>query len=195
MAKPKYAIDPKKHPFLFSVGTRCAYNIDNDFYKGKHFMWLALSFDDLDHQAESSNPLTKAENFIKEVVSEDGDCDSIYQNIAGIVKGVKAKHSANDITDEERNTIFNRLADITTADFLPYLYIVDTRKVASRIIEVPPDQAARRTMSEYKIFDLVEGEFELVDLGAAVNAAKRVRRRRLIENGKNKFDIKKICAK
>ena len=195
MARKKYVIDPKEHPFLFSVGTKCAYDIDNDFYNGRHFMWLALNFDNLGPQAESSNPLTKAENFIKEVASEDGDCDSILQNIAGILKGVKANYLAKTITEDQKETILNRLADIASTEFLPYLYVVDTKKVASRIIEVPPEAAAKRTMSEYIIQDLLDGEFELVDLGAVALAASRIKRRRLIENGSNKYDIKKIWSK
>ena len=158
-------------------------------------MWLALSFDNHGPQAQSSNPLTKAENLVKEIASEDGDCHSIYRNIAGIVKGVYAKLSSNSITEEQKETILNRLSDITTTEFLPYLYIVDTKKVASRIIEVKPEEAAKTSMSEYKILDLQEGEFELVDIGAVVMAAKKIKRRRLIDNGTHKYDVKKFLDK
>lgn len=177
-------INIDEHPFLFSTTTRFAYNIDNDFYGGKHYVWVALKFDDLDVQAANSNPLTIANNFIREVATTDGHCDRINANIVGVRNGARIMSQMGKIDQDTKQRIINRIKDAYYEDFLPLVYVVNTKKIASRIIEVPPDEAALPTSPEYKILDLQAGEYELIDLGRVIKASRRLVRRRLTEYGR-----------
>lgn len=177
-------INIHEHPFLFSTTTRFAYNIDNDFYGGKHYVWAALKFDDLEVQAANSNPLTIANNFIKEVTTTDGHCDRINANIVGVRKGVAMMQKLGAIDQNTKRRIINRINDAYYEDFLPLVYVINTSKVVSRIIEVPPDLAALPNSPEYKIVDLQSGEYELIDLGSIITAARRLQRRRLSDYGR-----------
>lgn len=171
-------IDVDKYPYLFSTTTKIAKNIDDDFYGEKHFVWIALKFDDPD-QAANSNPLTIANNFIREVVTFDGHHDRINANVVGILNGVKEMRKLNMISEEDKKDIMRRMHIATYDDFLPLLYVIDAKKVASRIIEVPPDKAAKPDSPEYKLLDLQNGEYELIDLSDVICNAKRIKRKRI----------------
>lgn len=172
------AIDVNEYPFLFSTTTRIAKNIDEVFYDGKHFVWIALKFDDKT-QAANSNPLTIADSFIREVTTYDGHHDKINANVVGILNGAKEMFRLKKIDKNKRNQIMVRVNIATYDEFLPLLYVIDTKKVASRIIEVPPDEAAKPNSPEYKLLDLQEGEYELIDLAEMVGAATKVMNRRI----------------
>ncbi len=171
-------IDVDKYPFLFSTTTRIAKNIDEDFYNGNHFVWIALKFDDK-KQAANSNPLTIANNFIREVATYDGHHDRINANKVGMMNGAMEMYKHKKISKKERKQIMTRIEISTYDEFLPLLYIIDTKKVASRIIEVPPDKAAKPDSPEYKLLDLHENEYELIDLAEIVGAATRIERKRI----------------
>lgn len=162
-----------RHPYLFSTGTVLAYNIDNEFYDGKHFVWCALSCDSRD-QAASSNPLSIARRFIEDVVSLDTHSDKINQNIAGILYGSHVLCEKGLIDSETMDRIQGRVRLARWSEFLPLMYVIDTRKVISRIIEVPPVDAASKTSPEYKLTDLQEGEYELLDIAQLISAAHKV---------------------
>ena len=179
-------IDINLYPFLFSTTTRFAYNVDNDFYNGKHFVWVALKFDDLYSQAANSNPLTIANNFIREVVTTDGHCDRIAANMVGVSNGAKRMCENGIINAETRKLIEYRIRDAVFEDFLPLVYIINTSKVKDRIIEVPPALAAKPDSPEFKIIDLENGEYELIDLGEIIRAARTLVRRRIY------YHVKKI---
>jgi hypothetical protein len=169
-------IDVNQYPFLFSAGTVLAYNIDNDCYGGKHFVWCALSCDSRS-QAASSNPLSIARRLIEDVVSLDRHSDKINQNIAGILNGAKILSENGKI---DRQTLLKVKMMVKTAvptDFLPVIYVIDTNKVNKRIIEVPPSSTASKLSPEYKITDLVDSEYELIDVAQLVTAAHSIPRR------------------
>ena len=171
-------IDVDKYPFLFSTTTRIAKNIDEDFYNGNHFVWIALKFDDKS-QAANSNPLTIANNFIREVTTYDGHHDKINANKVGIMNGATVMCRLKKIKLKEKMQIMTRVKIATYDEFLPLLYVIDTRKVAARIIEVPPNEAAKPDSPEYKLYDLHEGEFELIDLADVIGAATKIERKRI----------------
>ncbi|MGN1367968.1 MAG: hypothetical protein ACI4WX_03795 [Aristaeellaceae bacterium] len=178
------AINICDHPFLFSTTTKFAYNIDNDFYGGKHYVWAALKFDDLEEQAANSNPLTIANNFIKEVITTDGHCDRINANIVGVRRGAAMMLRSGAIDQQTQKRISNRINDAYYEDFLPLVYVIDTSKVASRIIEVPPAYAALPNSPEYKIMDLQSGEYELIDIARIITDTRKLKRRMVSEYGR-----------
>ena len=170
------SIDINLHPFLFSTGTLLAYTIDNDCYNGRHFVWCALSCDSRT-QAASSNPLNIARRFIEDVVSLDRHSDKINQNIAGILNGAKTLFEKGIIDKETRTQVKAKVNNAVPTDFLPVMYVIDTKKVLPRIIEVPPAKIASKLSPEYKITDLTAGEYELIDVAQLISAAHSVPRR------------------
>lgn len=171
-------IDVDRYPFLFSTTTKIAKNVDEDFYGGNHFVWIALKFDDKS-QAANSNPLTIANNFIREVTTYDGHHDKINANKVGIMNGAVEMHRLKKISKKTKEQIMTRIHISTYDDFLPLLYVIDTKKVLSRIIEVPPAKAAKPDSPEFKLYDLHEGEFELIDFADIISAAAKIERKRI----------------
>ena len=170
------SIDVNDHPYLFSTGTVLAYNVDKDCYGGKHFVWCALSCNSRS-QAASSNPLTIARRLIEDVFSLDTHSDKINQNIAGILNGAKILYNNGIIDSKTRKRVNRKVKDAVPSDFLPVIYVIDTRKVNSRIIEVPPIATASKLSPEYKLTDLKYGEFKLVDVAQLIHTATNVPRR------------------
>lgn len=180
-------IDADKFPLLFSTTTRLAYDIDNFYYNRKHFVWVALYVDNLNIQAASSNPLTIAADFAKGIVTLDRHNEKILGNIVGVRNGVKYMYEAGKITALLKKEIISYIQSATFKDFFPMIYIIDTKKVNSRIVPVPSIDGARASSPEYKIFDLQDGEFELLDLSEVISAGKIIPRERVGENaGKKK---------
>ena len=163
-------IDVHDHPYLFSTGTLLAYNIDNDCYGGKHFVWCALSCNSRS-QAASSNPFTIARRLIEDVFTLDEHSDKINQNIAGILNGAKTLYNHRVIDNKTRKRVNEIVKHAVRSDFLPVIYVINTHKVNSRIIEVPPIATARRLSPEYKLTDLHDGEFELINVAQLIFAA------------------------
>ena len=167
-------IDSDRYPLLFSTTTKLAYDIDNFYYGRKHYVWVALYVDNLDIQAASSNPMTIASDFAKGIVTQDTHNEKIVGNIAGVLNGVNYMYRAKKISSKTRKSIIARLNSATFDDFYPMFYVIDTKKVNARIVPVPAKEGARASSPEYKIFDLQDGEFELIDLSEIVKAGKRI---------------------
>lgn len=175
-------IDADKHPFLYSTTTKLAHDIDNFYYNRKHYVWVALYVDNLDVQAASSNPLTIAADFAKGIVTVDRHNEKILGNIVGVRNGVQYMFESKKIDRKAKKAITAMLQNARFEDFYPMIYIIDTKKVNSRIVPVPPKEGARASSPEYKIFDLQEGEYELIDLSEIIKAGKRIAGGRVSEN-------------
>ena len=122
---------------------------------------------------------TIAINFIQEAATYDRHSVQIKQNIAGITRGAKVMKEHGAINGRLRNQIIRRLDAATYDDFLPLIYVIDTRKVAARIIPVPPDEAARPDTPEYKILDLRDDEYTVIDLAEIVSITRSFPSRRV----------------
>lgn len=175
-------IDSDRYPLLFSTTTKLAYNIDNYYYGRKHYVWVALYVDNLDIQAASSNPITIAADFAKGIVTKDRHNEKILGNIVGVRNGVQFMYKAERISKKTKDAIISKINDATFEDFYPMLYIIDTKKVSSRIVPVPAKDGARASSPEYKIFDLQDGEYELIDMSEIIKAGKKITGERVTDN-------------
>ena len=118
--------------------------------------------------------MTIASDFAKGIVTQDTHNEKIVGNIAGVLNGVNYMYRAKKISSKTRKSIIARLNSATFDDFYPMFYVIDTKKVNARIVPVPAKEGARASSPEYKIFDLQDGEFELIDLSEIVKAGKRI---------------------
>ena len=151
-----------KAPLLYSVGTKLAYKINNRYYKGAHYVWCADSFDSK-KQPPTSNPCTIIKRFLEQICSGDRHTVEINNNIAGILKGAKAKFEDGVIDEAQYKEIRTLVSLADYKAFFPVLYIIETRKVQSKCNAVPIKDRASDDSFEYKIVSLQNGEYHIVD--------------------------------
>lgn len=157
------AINYEDTPFLFSVCSGFSYKIDRRYYGNVHYVWCTTKFNDR-KQPITSNPQSICKRFLDQIISGDRHTKEIDDNKAGILRGAQAKLEANVINDEQYNEICQLINVADYDDFFPVLYIIDVKKVGEmRCKEVEKKDRASDTSVEYRIFDLVEGEYELID--------------------------------
>lgn len=149
-------------PVLYSLGTRLAYKIDNEFYSRKHFVWCTIHFHS-DKQAPSSNPYTLAKRFLSQVLSGDRHDPFIKSNAIGILRGAKAHFENGTISPIQYNTIKQIVSLAEYKHFMPILYIIDTKKVAGRVKIVESNKKANNSSVELIVEDLKDDEFEIID--------------------------------
>jgi len=148
-------------PVLYSVGTRLAYNINERFYDGVHYVWCAEEFD-CSTQPPTSNPLTIMQRYIQVIKGMDEHAYEISDNLAGIIRGSLVKFKDGIIDDSQKEKI-DRIASVSTWDaFLPVLYVIPTEKVKAKCIEVPPNARASKSSFEYQITNLSRGEYQVL---------------------------------
>jgi hypothetical protein len=90
--------------------------------------------------------------------------NEIYANIAGILRGAKYKLEQNVINEKQFELIRNIVSVAEFKSFYPLIYLIHTGKVKNKLIEVRKEDCASETSIEYKIENLEEGEFEIIDL-------------------------------
>lgn len=154
-------VDAKKNPVLFSVGTQLAYRIAKRYYGNVHYVWCTTEFHSL-NQPPTSNPATICKRYLEQIMTGDRHTKEIENNIAGILRGAKAKLDSGVISKSEYNDIRSIVSAAEYEAFLPVLYIVESRKIKDRCKEVVVGDRASDTAVEYKIEDLRENEFKLI---------------------------------
>lgn len=161
-------IDTDKVPFMFSVGTKLAYKIAKRYYGNIHYVWCAFDFNNK-KQPPTSNPLTIAKRWMSIAVGGDRHVKEIDDNKAGILAGAMAKYKAGIINSTQRSEIEQIVSLADYEAFCPVLFVIDTKKVAGRSIEVDVKDRASDHSIEYKVIDLAEDEFQLIDIYSLVD--------------------------
>lgn len=154
-------LDVKNNPFLYSVGTQLAYKIAKRYYKNIHYVWCTTEFNS-SKQPPTSNPATICKRYLEQITTGDRHAKEIENNIAGILKGAKAKLNDGVIGKKEYNEIRSIVSAAEYEAFFPILYIVESIKVKDRYVEVVVGERASDDAVEYKIEDLQENEFEII---------------------------------
>lgn len=169
-------LDVQKNPFLYSVGTHLAYKIAKRYYKNVHYVWCTTAFNDL-KQPPTSNPSTICKRYLEQIATGDRHTKEIENNIAGILRGAKAKLDSGIIGKKEYNEIRSIVSAAEFESFFPVLYIIESEKVKNKCIEVSDADKASADAVEYKIEDLMEYEFEIIFfkdiLGGLINVADK----------------------
>lgn len=170
-------LDTEEVPFLYSAGTKLAYDIAKDYYNNTHYVWCAVKFNS-PNQAPTSNPATICNRYLSQIISGDRHMDEIPRNITGILNGAKHKFSSGIISDDQRKGISGIVNCAKYRDFMPILYIIDSKKVINKLKIVPEEERACPEIVEYRIFDLEPGEFEIIDFSLCLaNVIKIIERK------------------
>lgn len=157
-----------KTPLLYSVGTKLAYRINKRYYKDVHYVWCADSFNSKD-QPPTSNPCTIIKRYLEQISSGDRHTKEIDNNVAGILKGAKAKLDAGVINKKQYNAIRKIVSSSDYRAFFPVLYIIETSKVRHKCEAVPIKDRASDESFEYKIASLEEGEYQIIDFESVLS--------------------------
>lgn len=169
-------LNARKNPFLYSVGTQLAYKIAKRYYGNVHYVWCTPEFNSLT-QPLTSNPATICKRYLEQISTGDRHTKEIENNIVGILKGAKAKLNSGVIGKSEYNDIRSIVSVAEYEAFFPVLYIVESKKVKDRCIEVVVGDKASDNAVEYKVENLKEDEFEIISfkdfLSNVINVAEK----------------------
>ena len=157
-------MNKKNASFLFSVGSKFSFIIDQRYYKGTHFVWCTTEFD-RKGQPITSNPMSICKRYLEQILTGDRHTVEIKKNIAGIIRGAQEKLDEGIINNEQFDEICS-LANLTRyEDFFPIIYIIDKKKVGKeRCIEIEKEKRASDDSIEFLITNLSAGEYDTIDL-------------------------------
>lgn len=154
-------LDVKKNPFLYSVGTQLSHKISKMYYKNVYYVWCTTRFHS-PKQPPTSNPATICKRYLEQIATGDRHTKEIENNMVGILRGAKDKYNSGVISKKEYNEIRSVVSAAEYEAFIPVIYIVDSKKVKDRCIEVLVGERASDDAVEYRIEDLHENEFEII---------------------------------
>jgi hypothetical protein len=160
-----------KNLLYYSANSYLSYIINKQFYGGQHYVWCSPIFnpssldrlDPLRNIAPSSSPHDIYLSYKRDAGGSDTHSSIIRQNRNGIKRGAKIMLAKGQITTNEYQIIIEFVKRAQLNDFRPLLYLIPAPMVAGRVQLVSPKDAANPLGREYKIFDLKEGEFELLE--------------------------------
>jgi hypothetical protein len=157
-----------KELLLFSTNSRLAYHINSEFY-GCHYVWCSpvyqpgsLDVRDLHYKIPASSSPADIYLSFSKACKGDGHSDLIKNNRNGIIRGATQKLSDEKIVDTNHARIVGIAKKATLIEFEPMLYIIRYDLVKDRIKEVPVKLTANPLGIEYRITDLQENEFEII---------------------------------
>lgn len=157
------ALDVSMNPVLYSVGTHMVYKIAKLYYQDVHYVWCTTQFNSR-KQPPTSNPATICRRYLEQIIWGDRHADELAKNIAGILRGADAKLKSNIITAKTHKQIQEIVALAEYKDFLPVIYVVNSRKVKGKCLEVSLPERASDESVEYKVETLRREEFQIIFL-------------------------------
>lgn len=153
---------------LYSINTTLAFQIQRTFYNNIHFVWCTAKYDRGWRQPASSNPLSIARCYLRDIYSGDNHSSIVMQNRQGLKRGAMVKRRMG-IIDEVAESEIITMADMAPLSaFLPLLYIIPFAPVAALCEKVPEKRKASPDSIEYLISELPRNCFDIVDIGRTV---------------------------
>jgi hypothetical protein len=175
-------LDIDKTPFLYSMVTFLAYNIELQFYNDVHYVWCSDKYHN-ESQPAMSDPQTRGNIFLRAVKTGDRHSNAIKENIVGILRGARARYEDGTINKSEYKIIRERVNCASYEDFFPVLFIIKSAAVTTKCIEVASNNRASDNSVEYLITNLNQGEFEIITFKDLLNG--------IINASNHKLEIKK----
>ena len=151
---------------LYSTGTRLAFNINERFYGGVHWVWCSPYFAPFGGPLYTNPPSSSPSEIYRDLrrATESGDLHNakIKDNKAGILKGAVAKRQAGVIDAQQFSDINSILSAAIVQDFNPVLYVIPFDRVGNLATLVPVEQLAHPLSVEYIIETLPNGNFDII---------------------------------
>ena len=111
----------------------------------------------------SSNPSKIYISLKEEVHSQDLHSAKIEQNKRGLKAGAAHMLKSNVISEHEFGIITKMVDSSSIVDYRPLVYLIPKELVEGRIEEVDVDSKANPLSIEYRVLDLDECEFEIIE--------------------------------
>jgi len=160
-----------KNLFYYSTNTYIAYNIANIYYNKTHFVWCSPIFNparlgELDpwkNIPPSSSPFAIYNELKNAIQNDDTHNSKIRENKLGISNGANITLANGGIDANEHATILQMIEHSKLNHFRPLLFLINAEMVKDRIEQVPVAERANPLGIEYRIKDLKEYEFEIIE--------------------------------
>jgi hypothetical protein len=148
----------------YSVNTLLAYEINQRYYNGAHYVWCSPYFHTLrGSNPPSSNPRDLLRDFQRDIDRGDVHSSLIKQNRLGILSGCKAQRRNGVIDKYQEKEIKDIVNAATLIHFTPLLYVIPATKVRKIILPAPIAKRASVLSFEYIIENLPDTHFDLVE--------------------------------
>lgn len=153
---------------LYSINTEIAFRIQRTYYNNKHYVWCTNRYNHGISQPASSNPMSIATSFLRDIISRDNHSAIIKQNRDGLKRGAMLKRQSHIITEEQEAEIITLVNQADFDQFLPLLYVIPFEGVKTICEEVDSGRKAASHSVEYIIQELPRSSFEIVEIGKTV---------------------------
>lgn len=160
--------------FLYSINCKLAYEINRKYY-GKHYVWCTSHFDtNMIGGPTKTNPPTSNPKEIIGLYLHDKKAWSddhlkpyyVIERINGISLGAEQMRSEiGEPAYSDVVAMIERAKEMKFFDdFDPLLYIISYEAVKTRVESVPCKDKARLYSEEYRITDLHDNEFDVINV-------------------------------
>jgi hypothetical protein len=158
---------------LYSTNTALAFEINERFYGGKHYVWCSSYFNKSTVPSTfftnppSSTPERLYQRFAEAAGQGDFHSFEIKGNITGLRKGVVARHKQGIISAEQQAEIFAIINEVKKRNFIkfmPLLYIIPFSLVEKMLFRPIVKNRANPLSDEFIISDLPRNYFDVLDL-------------------------------
>jgi len=149
--------------FLYSVNTLLAYEINEEFYGGTHYVWCAPRYDE-PKNPPSSNPKEICASLLRDIAGNDLHSGRISQNRAGLLLGVQKKYEAGKIDDDKRNELTYIINNADLSFFRPIIYVIDKSVIETGLRAVHAREKANYFSKEWRIEELKSAQFDIIAL-------------------------------
>ncbi|UVO53379.1 hypothetical protein [Sphingomonas sp. SUN039] len=149
---------------LYSTVSALAYNINERYYGGLHWIWAAPAppFDrSMGYNPDSSNPWALYRRFQADITKREGHSDLIDRNRTGIVRGAQSRYGQGQITAAQRDAIQETAETADRSEFHPMFIVLPYAQVELLAQEVGISQRASILSQEYIVADLPRTLFDV----------------------------------
>lgn len=155
----------------YSINSYLSYQINENFYNGAHYVWCSPIFDceSLDKYdirrniPPSSNPYKIYTALKEDVDRNDLHSAKIDSNKKGIKAGASIMLEKGVINEYEFGVITKMVDSSSTRDFRPLVYLIPKGFIENRIETVDVSEKANPLSVEYRVLDLRNEEFEIIE--------------------------------
>lgn len=164
-------MDIKKitNPVLYSTMTELAFNVNSQFYGGRHYLWCTPYFGS-NYQSPhftvppSSSPLEIYTTLKNEIVGSDRHANKIPLNRVGIKRGAEAMRARGLITDVDLQDII-QISDLAQPQqFRPLLCVIPRENAIASYKKVEVKDKANPLSYECIVSDLPQSAFDIIRL-------------------------------
>lgn len=155
------------NPVLYSTMTELAFNVNSQFYGGRHYLWCTPYFGSNYKSPHftvppSSSPLEIYNTLKKEIEGADRHATKIPLNRLGIKKGAEAMKARGVITNDELQDII-QISDLAAPhQFRPLLCVIPRQNAIACYKKVDVKDKANPLSYECIVSDLPQSAFDII---------------------------------